>query len=137
MISDAQQSRRAAQAELVTRMFILFLVAALIASLATIVILLGQVRDTQLDGTPTGKKLLASADRILDCTEPGSDTAPAGDCYERGQQQTAGILASAQQIILLSAVCAVDLDPADPFQVRLQQITSCVTNGLTEQPRKP
>lgn len=106
------------------------LIGVLVAGLATVPVLLGQIRSTQLEGTPTGKKLLASAETIEDCTTPG------GKCYERGQRQTAQILSSAQRIILLSAACSVDLDPAQPVDRRVRDITDCVTKRLTA-PAKP
>lgn len=96
-------------------------VAVLLAAIAVI----GQIRSTQIEGTPTGKKLVTSADRILDCTEPK------GECYRRSQRQTADILISAQRIIILSAACSTDLDPAASVDERIAAISACVTKRLT------
>ncbi len=90
-----------------------------------------EIRTTQLEGTPTGKRLLESSDRILDCTEPGDEDTPAGQCYKRSQRQTAQILSSAQRIIILSAACSADLDPTLTVDQRVTAITGCVVERLT------
>jgi hypothetical protein len=109
-------------------------VGLLLAAALSVPVLLSQVRQTQLEGTPTGKKLVASADRILDCTDAGGDGHRPGKCFQQSQKRTAEVLASVQRIILLSAVCAVDLDPDATVEQRVQQITACVTRRLAKQP---
>ena len=129
------QARRATRASFWTRLFLVMVSLLLVAAIVTIVVLLATIRGTQLDGTPTGKKLVASADRILDCTEPGDGKKkPAGDCYRRSQRQTADILTSAQRIIILSAACSTDLDPAASVDERIAAITVCVTKRLAISP---
>lgn len=114
-----------------------FGVGLVLAALLSVPVLTAQIRTTQLEGTPTGKKLVAASERILDCTEAGSETEPAGDCYRRSQEQTAAILTSAQRIVILSAACAVDVDATQPIQARIQQITDCVTRRLSAPPQAP
>jgi hypothetical protein len=131
---ERQQARRVARSEFVTRLFILVGAVFLAGSMVTNVVLSVAIRQTQLDGTPVGKKLVESADRILDCTEAGGPGRKPGACYTRSQTQARDVLASAQRIILISAACAVELNPSDPVEVRVQQITTCVTERLTKKP---
>jgi hypothetical protein len=63
---------------------------------------------------------------IKDCTQVG------GECYERGQAQTAAILASAQKIIILSAACSADVSTDRSVDQRIAAITACVTDRLTK-----
>lgn len=63
------------------------LVAMLVVALVVLVVLLSNVRETQLGGTPTGKKLLAAAERIQSCTTPGRE------CSEENQRRTAALIA--------------------------------------------
>lgn len=131
---EREQGRRVARAEFVTRLFILVGAVFLAGSMVTNVVLGVAIRQTQLDGTPTGKKLVESADRILDCTEAGGPGRKPGACYTRSQTQARDVLASAQRIILISAACAVELDSDEAVEVRLQLITNCVTERLTKKP---
>lgn len=82
------------------------------------------VRDTQLEGTPTGKKLVASADRILDCTEPQ------GQCFKRSQERTAKAVGDINRVIVLAAACSVGLDRGMTVDQRQIQIQQCVIDRL-------
>lgn len=66
--------------------------------------LLGTVRDTQLEGTPLGKKLYAAADQIQSCTTP------AGECYVESQKRTAKYLSqqsnNTRDIVIATQVCS-------------------------------
>lgn len=53
---------------------------------ATMLDLTQEVRKSQIEGTPFGKRVLASSDRVLDCTDPE------GECFKRGQARTADVI---------------------------------------------
>lgn len=127
------QARRVARSEFITRVFVVAMAGALIAAVVT----LAQVRETQLEGTPLGKTLVKSAERILECTEPGTAKQPAGECYQRNQQRTAKAVGDIGRINVLAVVCAADVDPSLPFKTRLAQVSKCVADGLAADPPKP
>lgn len=110
------------------------LVGLIVAALVSVPVAVWQIRDTQLEGTPLGKKLTTSAERILDCTDAGTDTEPPGDCYTKNQERTAEVLASVQQITVLAAACALDTSIDQPISVRVARISRCITDGLAATP---
>jgi hypothetical protein len=76
-----------------------FLIAATVV-VAFSVQTLNAVRSTQLEGTPTGKKLLSSAERIEECTTPGQP------CFKDSQQRTADVIAEINRVAVYAASCA-------------------------------
>lgn len=90
--------------------------------------LIAAIRQTQLENTPTGDKLLAASDRIIDCTEP------TGDCYKDGQRRTAQAVGNINRVIVLAAACSVGLDPALDVAERQTEIQSCVIERLSAKP---
>lgn len=58
------------------------------------------IRQTQLEGTPTGQRLLEASDRILDCTDPN------GECYQRNQDRTADVIGDLNRVAVYAAACA-------------------------------
>lgn len=88
------------------------------------------IRATQLEGTPLGKQLVKSSDRILDCTEPGNAEIPAGECYTRSQDRTAEVVAQVSAGNVLAVVCALDVPDGTPFEVALRQVSKCVAKEL-------
>lgn len=105
-------------------------VGLLLAMVLSLPIITAQIRATQVDNTQKSDARDETLEIIKDCTQVG------GRCYQRGERRTADVLASAQRIILISAACAVDLNPSDPVDVRVQQITSCVTDRLAAAQRR-
>lgn len=87
-----------------------------------------EVRNTQIEGTPTGKKLVASADRILDCTSPE------GQCFKDGQKRTANAVGDINRVIVLAAACSVGLNPEWSVSRRQTAIQTCVIDRLSRQP---
>lgn len=116
------QAKKEARAELVTRLFILVLLALLAAAVVTIF----QVRSTQLEGTPLGKQLASSANRILDCTDS------AGDCYQRGQKRTASAVQQIAAGNILAVVCALQVPNGTPLDRAIDQVTACVAERLSK-----
>ena len=115
MTVDQQLQRRVARAELSRRAFIVgsALVAAfVVAALLTLSI---QVRRTQLEGTPTGQRLLESSNRVLDCTSPD------GECYKRSQKRTADVVTTLNLGALYAIFCTDRLPRAD-----IKKIQACV-----------
>lgn len=90
-----------------------------------------EVRTTQLEGTPLGKQLAASADRILDCTDS------TGECYKRNQRRTAQVVGDLNRVIVLAAACSVGLDPHMTVDERQVSIQGCVLDRLAQQAAKP
>lgn len=65
-----------------------------------IVAVIAAIRQTQIEGTPTGRRLLEASDRILDCTDP------AGVCYQRNQERTADVIGDVNRVAVYAAACA-------------------------------
>lgn len=100
-----------------------------VASLVLALIgLLAAVRNTQLEGTPTGQKILAASDRILDCTEPD------GQCYQDAQERTAKAVGDINRVIVLAAACSVGLPEKFTVAERQDAIQSCVIDRLAAKP---
>jgi hypothetical protein len=113
----------------------LMLVVAVLASLqeqaAETRHLAQSVRDTQIEGTPLGKQLAASADRILDCTDS------TGDCYKRNQARTAKVVGDLNRVIVLAAACSVGLEHGLTVDQRQVAIQGCVLDRLAQQAAQP
>lgn len=90
-----------------------------------------QVRDTQLEGTPLGRQLAASAERILDCTDS------TGECYKRNQERTAKVVGDLNRVIVLAAACSVGLERGLTVDQRQVAIQGCVLDRLAQQAAKP
>lgn len=90
--------------------------------------LLTEVRNTQLEGTPTGQKLLQSSERILDCTDPD------GECTKRNQEQTVAVVGDIQdgfiRVVAAAAACSVEVGPDLTADQREVQISACITKRL-------
>lgn len=102
-------------------------VGLLLSALLSVPVLLSQVRQTQLEGTPTGRKLVASADRILDCTDPKGGKA---SCYQQNQRRTAELVGQIGAGNILAVVCALQVENGTPLQKALDQVTACVARQL-------
>jgi hypothetical protein len=104
--------------------------ATVIALVLVAASLTAQIRQTQLEGTPTGKKLVAASDRILDCTDPagGRDS-----CYQRNQRRTAEAVGQIGAANILTVVCALNVPNGTPLQEALDQVTQCVADRLSRQ----
>jgi len=119
-VTEQAVARRASRAEFVTRLFVVGLLVLLIAAVVTIF----QVRGTQLEGTPTGRKLVASADRTLDCSEP------TGECYQRNQKRLVAVIGEIGAANILTVVCALNVPDGTSIDAAVEQVTQCVTNRL-------
>lgn len=88
--------RLAAKSELITRWLVVVAITLGLLVGGALVWTVVSVRNTQLEGTPTGKQLLASAERILDCTDPGDPASgkPPGKCFSDSQARTAEAVGS-------------------------------------------
>lgn len=119
---------------------IALLVMALGYAVAAILGLTQAVRDTQIEGTPTGKRLIESSDRILDCTDPE------GECTKRNQEQTAEVVGDIQEgfvrVLAAGVGCSAQLT-ADPGTANLTpdqleaKISLCITTRLASEKRTP
>lgn len=110
------------------------LVAAVVALTLSAAALTAQIRQTQLEGTPTGKKLVAASDRILDCTDPGVGGSPPGKCYKESQERTAKAVGQIGAANILAVVCALQVPNGTPLNQALDQVTACVARRLAQQP---
>jgi hypothetical protein len=61
---------------------------------------------------------------VQDCTQPG------GDCFQRGQKQTAAAVGDINRVVILAAACSVGLDPEMPVADRQAEIQTCVIDRL-------
>lgn len=108
------------------------LVIGLVVGVTALLDLTTAVRATQIEGTPTGQKLLQSSDRILDCTDPE------GDCYVESQQRTAAVVAdivdqvnaNTSEVVILAASCAGGLPEGLNQDQRERRISACVIAQL-------
>lgn len=80
------------------------------------------IRTTQVEGTPTGKKISKLADTIEDCVSP------TGKCYKEGQARTKGVLDNVGVIIILSNSCADEMGTQDYSTIR-----ACVYSKLDKE----
>lgn len=126
----AQRARRVLYAFIAVGTAVL--VTGAVIGFGILVDLTREVRNTQLEGTPTGKKLVASADRILDCTDPGDPETgrPPGECYSDNQERTAQVLGDINRLIVASAACAAGVNPEWTVERREAAITTCVVDRL-------
>lgn len=111
---DADALAKATRAERVKRVLITGTAFTTAAILVLLLVLISQVRATQQTGSPvlraiqgqqTDIKRAADAasetnDQILDCLDPE------GECYQRSQENTGGVVASINEITQYAAVCA-------------------------------
>ena len=105
-------------------------VIGIVGVLVRINTLAESVRDTQIQGTPIGQKLLASSDRILDCTDPN------GQCFKDSQERTAKAVGDINKVIVLAAACSVGLDPGMTVAQRQDEIQNCVIERLAQRATK-
>lgn len=100
--------------------------ALLVGALVLLVVVLLSVRETQLGGTPTGKRLLAAAERIQSCTTPERE------CAKRNQRETAGLIRDLmranERAAAAAAACA-----ARPDIAGYAELLACVVE-TTERP---
>lgn len=106
-------------------------IVAVVAAILVSATNTADIKTTQLEGTPTGKKLLEASERILDCTDPE------GQCYRDSQERTASAVGDINRVIVLAAACAVGLDPESPVAKRQIEIQNCVIQRLAVAERKP
>lgn len=106
------------------------LLIGLVIGILKFVALTQAVRDTQIEGTPTGKKLVAASDRILDCTTPE------GQCFKDSQQRTAQAVADVNRVVIIAAACSAGLPPGMTVEERQDEIQACVIDRLALQAAK-
>lgn len=81
-----------------------------------------QIRQTQTDGTPTGRRIVSLQETINDCVNPE------GACYQRSQKRTADVVSALNDGALFAVLC-VQRNPAvvnQPVEVAVAQIKACV-----------
>lgn len=129
--ADRDQARRVARATLATRAFVLFIGVALTAVLVAQTVLAVQdhrrieqnkviqqfIKDQAIQNGAVGKQ-------IRSCTDP------AGECYKRGQQQTATAVADIGNANLLIVVCALAEPKDTPVDVMVAEVSACVRAQL-------
>lgn len=98
-------------------------------AVAAILTLTQEVRDTQLEGTPLGRQLQRSADRILDCTESQ------GECYKRNQRNQADAIGNINRVAVLAAACAAGLPDGLSDQRRVFLVQNCLITQLAVEAR--
>lgn len=83
--------------------------------LASVLTLTQEVRDSQIEGTPFGKRLQESSDQIIDCTSPE------GTCYKRSQRRQGEIVATLNLGAIYGAYCV-----EQNREATIPQIKACV-----------
>jgi hypothetical protein len=95
------------------RMAVAFMAAALMVALGAVLYIAVQIRGTQIEGSPTGK-------RIESCTTPGKP------CYDRGQAQTAKAVAQLLTGNVNALACAMQVPPGTTVDETIDLITACL-----------
>lgn len=85
-----------------------------------------EIRETQLNGTPTGKAILESAETIESCTTPGRA------CYRRNQENLAGAINSINDYTIFAIACGVNLVQGEQKPTP-NQVRKCVSDAIEEQ----
>lgn len=131
---DHTLAAKVARAELVKRILIVVTAIMVATVLVLLLVLIGKIRATQQTGSPVLRAISAQQtdikrgadaaqatnERILDCLEP------AGECYQRSQQQTGDAVASINEISQYAAVCA-----DRPGSQSLDEIRRCIADLIT------
>lgn len=104
-------------------------ISGLVGALLVGVVVVAQIRGTQVTNTVKTDKSAETLAVIKDCTSPS------GKCYKRGQDQTAQVLSDVSRIIILAAACAVDVTPAQSVADRQASITNCLTERIARDDR--
>lgn len=119
---NPELARKVARAELSKRAFVLILALFVFSFSGVMAWGVYEIRKTQTEGTPTGKRIVALAettkttqDTLLDCVQP------TGECYKRSRQNQADIVAT----LNLGAVYAVYCVDRNP-QAEIAEIQACV-----------
>ena len=108
------------------------LLIGLMWGIAAILNLTQAVRDTQLEGSPTGQRILAASDRILDCTDAGDESKgiPPGECFKESQRRTADAVGNINRVAVLAAACAAGLPDGLSDQQRVIRVQRCLIDQL-------
>jgi hypothetical protein len=120
------EEERLRRAHTFTRMLLWVAVAWAISFSVILVYAVVQIRHTQIDGTPNGKKLVAASTRILDCTKTK------GKCTVANQRKTArlvaGLVASGKQASADAAACSAQpgVSQITPVDRRADAILACM-----------
>lgn len=129
---DHELARKIGRAELARRLLLGFLVLGVLALLVMQTIVILQVRHSQLEGTPVGKRLLASSDRILDCTDGGDKETgrPPGECFVESQKRTADAVGDINRVVVIAAACAAGLPENLSDNQRVIRTQRCLIDQL-------
>jgi len=117
--SDAAYAHAVTMKKLFKRVAWILLAIGMALIIALLIGLLVSIRSTQLEGTPTGKKLLRSSDLIISCTTPS------GKCSKEQSEQLVKILEQISDNTAITVTCAVNLVVKDP-NVTLADVQECV-----------
>jgi hypothetical protein len=101
-------------------------VGGLVGSLLLGVVIAAQIRNAQVERQPQLQADSETLSIIKSCTEP------TGECYKRGQKQTARVLSDVSRIIILAAACAVDVTPAETVADRQLSIQNCISDRIAD-----
>lgn len=128
-----EEERKEARANLARRVLIAVAFVLGLGILVGVLILLSAIRDTQLEGTPLGKRLEESANTIESCTSTD------GKCAKRNQRETAeliaGLVDADQRSAAAAAACAAKpaIATVRDTDERAAAILACMT-GLIQPP---
>jgi hypothetical protein len=120
----SRATAKVARAEKVKRILIVVTTVVVLAILGLCLVIVGQVRNTQVDRLPQTEKNDATLALIKDCTEPS------GECFKRSQRRTAKAVTQIGAGNILAVVCALDVPDDTPTNVALELVTECVTARL-------
>lgn len=116
---DESAHHKNQRAELARRIVWLLALVLTVVVIGTVVALVVSIRNTQIEGTPLGKEIQKSNERIMSCTTPG------GKCYEDGNKRSATFIASINTVTIYAVTCVRD-NPTGT----VKDIQTCVTDLL-------
>lgn len=131
----SEQAYRVARSEFVNRLFVIVLLVFVVLSLGiqTVLAVQDSRRIEQNDEIQQFIKDQAIENGALsrtvrDCVTPG------GECFERGQEQTADAVGDINRVAVIAAACATSLPEGISQQRRVFLTQSCVIQRLADKP---
>lgn len=104
------------------------LVVAVLALMTRTWSLTDQIRESQVQNTAARESSDRTLHAIQDCTQP------TGECFKRGQTQTAKAVGDINRVVILASACSVGLDQRMTVSQRQAAIQQCVIDRLATSP---
>lgn len=111
-LHDQDLARRIARAELWRRVLVVSIVLTFAVLIGGVLWLSAQIRQTQQDGSPVGRRLVSLSETINGCVNPG------GECFQRSQERQSNAVAMINLGALYGAYCVQHNPDATPGELK-------------------